>query len=65
MTVERCGPLSSVFVISKGERLFSVYSTPYGNLDMCIYAKKVENTLSLDGGTLILDYAVELKGLTA
>lgn len=65
VTVERCGPLSSVFVISKGERLFSVYSTPYGNLDMCIYAKKVENTLSLDGGTLILDYAVELKGLTA
>lgn len=65
VTVERCGPLSSVFVISKGERLFSVYSTPYGALDMCVYAKKVENGLAEKGGTLILDYAVELKGLTA
>ena len=65
VTVERCGPLSSVFVISKGERLFSVYSTPYGALDMCVYAKKVENCLTENGGTLMLDYAVELKGLTA
>ena len=65
VTVERCGPLSSVFVISRGERLFSVYSTPYGNIDMCIYAKRVENTLGLGGGCLELDYAVELKGLTA
>lgn len=65
VTVERCGALSSVFVISKGERLFSVYSTPYGALDMCIYAKKVENALTEEGGTLYLDYAVELRGLTA
>jgi hypothetical protein len=32
---------------------------------MCIYAKKVENTITSEGGTLSLDYAVELKGLTA
>ena len=65
VTVERRGPLASLFVISKGERLFSVYQTPYGALDMCIYAKKVENTITSEGGTLSLDYAVELKGLTA
>ena len=65
VTVERCGALSSVFVIAKGKRLFSTYATPYGTLDMCIYAKKVENTLTAEGGTLVLDYAVELKGLTA
>lgn len=65
VTVERRGPLASLFVISKGERLFSVYQTPYGALDMCIYAKKVENSVTSSGGTLLLDYAVELKGLTA
>lgn len=65
VTVERRGPLASAFVISKGERVFSLYSTPYGAIDMCIYAKKVENTLAMDGGSLSLDYAVELKGLTA
>ncbi|MBQ8915018.1 MAG: DUF1934 domain-containing protein [Clostridia bacterium] len=65
VTVERVGPLASVFVISRGERIFSVYKTPYGAIDMCIYAKRVLNSLSEDGGMLILDYAVELKGLTA
>lgn len=65
VTVERRGRLSSSFVISRGERLFSVYETPYGLLDMCIYAKKVENTVTDGEGSLILDYAVELKGLTA
>jgi len=65
VTVERRGPLASAFVISRGERLFSVYKTPYGAIDMCIYARKVENTLTEEGGTLYLDYAVELRGLTA
>lgn len=65
VTVERRGAFSSAFVISGGERLFSVYSTPFGAIDMCIYAKKVENTVNEEGGILLLDYAVELKGLTA
>ena len=65
VTIERRGPFSSVFVISKGERLFSTYSTPFGVIDMCIFGKKVENSITEDGGTLSLDYAVELKGLTA
>ncbi|MBR6676424.1 MAG: DUF1934 domain-containing protein [Clostridia bacterium] len=65
VTVERRGPLASAFVISRGERVFSLYSIPYGAIDMCIYAKKVENLLTVDGGSLSLDYAVELKGLTA
>lgn len=65
VTIERRGPLSSVFVISKGERLFSTYSTPFGMLDMCVFGKKVENFLTEDGGSLVMDYGVELKGLTA
>ncbi len=65
VTVERRGSMSSSFVISRGERMFSVYSTPFGDIDMCIYAKKVENSLTEEGGTLVLDYAVELRGLTA
>ena len=45
--------------------MYSVYATPFGEIDMCTYGKRVENALSTDGGTLILDYAVELRGLTA
>jgi uncharacterized beta-barrel protein YwiB (DUF1934 family) len=65
ITVERRGAINSSFVISKGQRMYSVYATPFGEIDMCTYGKRVENTLSPEGGTLVLEYAVELRGLTA
>ena len=65
ITVERRGSIESSFVITKGQRMYSVYSTPFGNIDMCTYGKRVENELSENGGTLLLEYAVELRGLTA
>ena len=51
--------------MEEGKRQYSVYKTPFGNLEMCVYAKRVDNSISENGGTLILDYAVELKGMTA
>ncbi len=65
VTVTRSGSISSAFVIEGGKRQYSVYKTPYGPLEMCIYARRVDNRLTKNGGTLILDYAVELKGMTA
>lgn len=65
ITVARKGQFSTSFTLAGGKRMFSVYSTPFGSIDMCIYAKKVDNTLSHEGGSLIMDYAVELKGMTA
>lgn len=65
VTIRRGGPLGTGFVIEEGKRHYSVYNTPYGSLEMCVYAKRVDNRLTEDGGVLILDYAVELKGMTA
>ncbi len=65
VTVTRNGEFSSAFTLCGGKRLFSTYNTPFGTIDMCIFARKVENSLSLSDGALSLDYAVELKGLTA
>lgn len=53
------------FVIEKGKRNFSLYRTPFGIIEMCVWGKNVENTLTDKGGEIILDYSVELKGLTA
>ena len=53
------------FVIEDGKRNFSLYRTPYGIIEMCVYGKKVENTLTEDGGEIAMDYSVELKGMCA
>ena len=53
------------FVIEKGKRNFSLYRTPYGIIEMCVYGKNVENTLDENGGEIIMDYSVELKGMCA
>ncbi|MBQ4066338.1 MAG: DUF1934 domain-containing protein [Clostridia bacterium] len=65
ITVERLGPLSSAFVIERSKRIFSIYSTPFGSIDMCTYGNRVENTVTEQGGKIVLDYAVELRGMTA
>ena len=65
VSIIRSGQLSHSFVIEQGVRHFSVYKTPYGPLEMCVRGKKVVNELDENGGRLILDYAVELKGMTA
>ena len=64
ITVSRGGG-GEGFVIEKGKRNFSLYRTPYGIIEMCVYGKNVENNLTLDGGEIIMDYSVELKGMTA
>lgn len=64
--IARSGEASASFVIKKGVRQTSAYNTPFGTLEMCTLAKKVQNDISAEsGGTLKLDYAVELRGLTA
>ena len=65
ITVTRTGAQMSIFLIEEGKRQISVYKTPYGPLEMCTYARRVDNKISDEGGTLILDYAVELRGMTA
>lgn len=65
VTVTREGSFCTVFAAEEGKRQYSVYKTPFGNLEMCVYAKRVDNRISENGGILILDYAVELKGMTA
>lgn len=62
ITVSRGG---EGFVIEKGRRSFSAYKTPFGNIEMCVWGRNIENTMGEKGGELMLDYTVELRGMTA
>lgn len=66
ITVQRTGESSSAFVIKEATRHMSVYGTPYGPIEMCVFARKVRNSITAEsGGELEMDYTVELRGLTA
>lgn len=65
VTVTRSGGVSASFVLRAGSRGISVYKTPFGPIEMCVLAKKISNTMNINGGVISMDYTVELKGMTA
>ena len=60
----REGGVSSTFLFEKDRRNISSYSTPLGPFEICTYTSNIENSLSLSGGRLVLDYRIEVKGLS-
>jgi uncharacterized beta-barrel protein YwiB (DUF1934 family) len=62
VTVTRTGEVKSAIVLEKGKRHICSYETPYMPFEVCVVAKNVVNELTLAGGRLLLDYAVEMRG---
>lgn len=63
VTVSRSGEINTVFTVEPNVRQYSTYETPFGQVDLCVIGKKIENGISESGGTMQLDYAVELRGM--
>ena len=63
--VERSGEAQTMFTVEEGRRQYSVYRTPFGSMELCVYGKRIENSMGPEGGELQMDYAIELQGMTA
>ena len=48
-------------VFETGRRHMSLYSTPYGSMEIGIVARKLHSTLDQDGGKLEIDYDIEIN----
>lgn len=59
VTLLRNGPVSSQMVFEQGRRHLSVYATPYGNLEIAVTTRRLENNLTAEGGSLEIDYLLE------
>ena len=59
VTLMRNGPVCSQMVFEQGRRHLSVYATPYGNLEIAVFTRRLGNHLTAEGGTLEIDYALE------
>ena len=64
VTMMRSGNVNTILVFEEGKRHICTYQTPYMPFEVCVYTKKVENSL-LEDGKIVLDYVVEIRGAQA
>lgn len=65
VTLLRLGNVSSEMVFEEGRRHMSLYSTPYGSMEIGIMARRLHSTLAPSGGQLEIDYDIEINHMLA
>ena len=65
VTLLRLGSVQSEMVFEEGRRHMSLYSTPYGNMEIGVRARRLNSTLELTGGRLGIDYDIEINHMLA
>lgn len=63
--MKRFGTASSEIQFEKGKRFNTYYNTPYGNVEMEVVTKRIENALNIKDatGSLKIEYDISLQGL--
>ena len=61
VTLLRMGNVSSEMVFEEGRRHMSLYSTPYGSMEVGILARKLRSTLDQNCGKLEINYDIEIN----
>ena len=65
VTMLRFGSVTTTLVFEQERRHICVYETPIMPFEICIYARRVQNDLTMDGGSMLLDYLIEIHGAKA
>ncbi len=60
VTILRQGEVNSQMVFQPGRRHLSLYNTPYGALTMGVNTKKMKVNLDETGGSIEIDYHIEI-----
>ena len=63
VSIVRTGSVANTLVCEKGKRHISAYNTPIMPFQICVFTKECEQNVSFaSGGTIYMDYFVELRG---
>ncbi len=62
VSMKRIGNAPSLLTIEDGKRHLCHYGTPYGDINMGIYAHNIDNKLTFDGGDLYFKYTIDVNG---
>ncbi|MGN0691146.1 MAG: DUF1934 domain-containing protein [Oscillospiraceae bacterium] len=60
-SLTRSGSASSELVLEIGKKHHCYYETPFGSMMVGIFTKAIENTLTEDGGELLLKYTIDVN----
>ncbi len=63
VTLMRSGAYRMAMVFEQGKRHICTYQTPYMPIEMAVSTKKLENTLTADGGHLYAEYSIDAGGM--
>ncbi len=61
VTMTRQGEYTTQMVIERETRHLCHYMTPVGEIVMGVFARKVESDMGEDGGTLLLNYTIDIN----
>ncbi len=62
VTMNRLGDYGTTMVFVRGTRFEGAYHTPFGDLGMALYTTKVDCSLSLERGSIHLEYQLDMQG---
>ena len=65
VVMTRLGDFGTSMAFVKGRRYEGEYQTPYGDLEMAVYATKVDCRLAPHAGTVNLQYTLDMQGAFA
>lgn len=65
VTLTREGTVTSQMIFQPGKKHLSLYDMGFGALTIGINAKKVKKALDSRGGTIEIDYAIEIEHMVA
>ena len=62
VTMERKGDFSNTMVFANGVRFEGKYQTPYGDMGLAVFARKVECNIGEKKGAIHLKYQLDIQG---
>ena len=60
VALSRTGSVTAQMIFQVGRTHTSIYSTPYGALEIGVTARRIENTLTEAGGRLVIEYTLDI-----
>ena len=63
VTLMRSGAYRMAMVFEQGVRHICTYQTPYMPIELAVTTKRLENTLTAEGGSLYAEYSIDAGGM--
>ena len=63
VSIVRSGDVMTELQLELGKRHNCLYSTPYGDMNIGIFTKKIESEMTSEGGSLSLEYTLDFNGV--